>query len=484
MSNIQVNYTGDGATVLYTITFDYLRRAHVKASINGSNTIDFTFANDTTLQFNSAPANGAAISLFRETSADAVDNTFFPNSSISSESLNDNFLQTLLVSEEAREIAAEAQLGNLVPGSIGTAALTDGAVTSVKIANNTIVNEDINASAAIADTKLATIATAGKVSNSATTATSSNTVSAIVARDGSGNFSAGTITAALTGAASSNVLKSGDTMTGALVVPLASAATPSLTFTGDLNTGVFSPGADQVAISTNGVERVEFGTTEVVFNDGGADVDFRIEGDTKANLFKVDAGADTVIIDGLTHPSADGTADQAVVTNGSGVLSFATRARSVQATAVASTSGTSIDFTSIPGWVTRVTVMLAGVSTNGTSSLLLQIGDSGGIENTGYTSYSGDASGNLSANLSTAGFILTSTGIDAVMQFHGDIVITRLSGNTWVASNTLGTESIAFNVFVGAGSKTLSDVLDRVRLTTVGGANTFDAGTINIMYEG
>jgi hypothetical protein len=120
----------------------------------------------------------------------------------------------------------------------------------------TIDNADINASAAIVDTKLATIATAGKVSNSATTATDANTASAIVARDASGNFTAGTITAALTGAASSNVLKAGDTMTGALVVPLASAATPSITFTGDLNTGIYSPGADQVAISTGGTGRL------------------------------------------------------------------------------------------------------------------------------------------------------------------------------------------------------------------------------------
>jgi hypothetical protein len=96
----------------------------------------------------------------------------------------------------------------------------------------------------------------GKVSNSATTAASANTASAIVARDASGNFTAGTITAALTGAASSNVLKAGDTMTGALVVPLASAATPSLTFTGDLDTGVFSPGANQVAVATNGTGRL------------------------------------------------------------------------------------------------------------------------------------------------------------------------------------------------------------------------------------
>lgn len=75
-------------------------------------------------------------------------------------------------------------------------------VTSAMIVNGTIVNDDINASAAIVDTKLATIATAGKVSNSATTATSANTASAIVARDASGNFTAGTITAALTGNAS------------------------------------------------------------------------------------------------------------------------------------------------------------------------------------------------------------------------------------------------------------------------------------------
>ena len=161
--------------------------------------------------------------------------------------------------------------GNIVLGSsanVATSTAVTGDVTIsnagvTAIATGVIVNADINASAAIVDTKLATIATAGKVSNSATTATDSNTASAIVARDASGNFTAGTITAALTGAASSNVLKAGDTMTGALVVPLASAATPSLTFTGDLDTGVFSPGANQVAVATNGVARLTTSTTAV-----------------------------------------------------------------------------------------------------------------------------------------------------------------------------------------------------------------------------
>jgi hypothetical protein len=91
------------------------------------------------------------------------------------------------------------------------------------------------------------------------------------------------------------------TIAGPVVHPLGAAATPSLTFTGDPNTGIYSPGADQVAISTNAVERVEFGTSEVVFNDGGTNYDFRIEGDTNANLFFVDASTDRVGI-GTTSP--------------------------------------------------------------------------------------------------------------------------------------------------------------------------------------
>jgi len=94
-------------------------------------------------------------------------------------------------------------------------------------------------------------------------------------------------------------------LAGSLSVGLAagSASTPSLFFTGDLNTGIYSPGADQVAITTNGVERVEWGTSEVVFNDGGANYDFRIEGDTNSSLFFVDASAEAVGI-GVTDPGS------------------------------------------------------------------------------------------------------------------------------------------------------------------------------------
>ena len=77
-------------------------------------------------------------------------------------------------------------------------------------------------------------------------------------------------------------------------IALGSAATPSISFTGDTNTGIYSPGADQVAVATNGVERVEFGTAEVVFNDGGTDYDFRVKGDTSSHLLFVDASTDRV----------------------------------------------------------------------------------------------------------------------------------------------------------------------------------------------
>lgn len=121
---------------------------------------------------------------------------------------------------------------------------------------DSIVNSDINSSAAIADTKLATIQTAGTVLNSATTATSTNTASAIVARDTLGNFSANVISADLvgdvTGSSSNNVLLAGDTMTGSLVLPAGTATNPSLQFSGNTNVGL-SANSNTLTLSTNGV---------------------------------------------------------------------------------------------------------------------------------------------------------------------------------------------------------------------------------------
>lgn len=281
----------------------------------------------------------------------------------------------------------------------------------------------------------------------------------------------------------------GGTLTGALLADDGgTAALPAIAFDGDPNTGIFRPAADQLGIATNGVERVKFSTSEVVLNDGGADVDFRVEGDTKANLFKVDAGADTVIIDGLTHPSADGSADQALVTNGSGVLSFASRSRLVQTASQPTTSGLSIDFTSIPSWVKRITVMFDQVSTNGSSIVQVQLGDSGGVETTGYLSAGGYISTAAGVTSTSSGGYNSGFAIfagTASQNRDGIMTIANISGNKWVASHSMSVidGSTAIPLF-GGGRKELSATLDRIRITTVNGTDTFDSGSVNIIYEG
>jgi hypothetical protein len=148
------------------------------------------------------------------------------------------------------------------------------------------------------------------------------------------------------------------------------------------------------------------------------------------------------------------------------------------ATAQNTTSGTSIDFTGIPSWAKRITVMLNGVSTNGANNLLVQIGDSGGIENTGYVSTAFDRSDETQG---TAGFILTS-GNAAAIASSGLFICCLVGSNTWVGSSTLSRSDVGG--WAAAGTKTLSGTLDRITLTTVNGTDTFDAGSVNIMYEG
>jgi hypothetical protein len=151
----------------------------------------------------------------------------------------------------------------------------------------------------------------------------------------------------------------------------------------------------------------------------------------------------------------------------------------VSGTSQATTSGTSIDFTGIPSWVKRITVMFNGVSTNGLSNYQIQIGD-GSINTTGYSSVGTgmDATG-VSITAYTTGFGIRSTS--ATYAISGSVVLTLVSSNIWVANGVLST-SLPFT-FTTSGTKTLSGVLDRVRITTVNGTDTFDAGSINILYE-
>jgi hypothetical protein len=149
----------------------------------------------------------------------------------------------------------------------------------------------------------------------------------------------------------------------------------------------------------------------------------------------------------------------------------------------ATTSGTSIDFTSIPSWVKKITVQFVGVSTSGTSDIIVQIGDGGGVETSGYLGGVTRLTTGAATQNNTNGFGVCEAN-DANTVIHGHMLITvEDSANfTWVASTTT-CNSDTGQVNVGAGSKSLSAALDRVRITTAGGADTFDAGAINILYE-
>ena len=150
-------------------------------------------------------------------------------------------------------------------------------------------------------------------------------------------------------------------------------------------------------------------------------------------------------------------------------------------TAVASTSGTSIDFTSIPSWVKRITVMIAGMSTNGTSEYVLRIGDSATISATGYV---GAYATNAVAAASTTGFGFGNGSSATATIVSGSFVLTTLDVATfkWTCIGMLG-ESDTVRMTYSAGSKTLAGALTNVRVTTLNGTDAFDAGSINILYE-
>jgi hypothetical protein len=170
----------------------------------------------------------------------------------------------------------------------------------------------------------------------------------------------------------------------------------------------------------------------------------------------------------LTSPVIAGTP------TGVGVLTLGT---------AVSVSGTSVDFTSIPSWVKRITVLFAGVSTSGTSIIIIQLGDSGGFETSGYSGVASylDNAASAASTATTTGIALSAINT-APSTWNGEISISNYTGNGWTASGTTANPEIPRTNPTGY-NKILSDRLDRIRITTVNGTDTFDAGILNIIYE-
>lgn len=177
-----------------------------------------------------------------------------------------------------------------------------------------------------------------------------------------------------------------------------------------------------------------------------------------------------------------------ITVNGSGTVSGVSpgglsASQLVLGTAQNSTSGTSIDFTGIPNWVKRITVMFNGVSTTGAGSdIALRVG-SGSITSSGYNSSSvrHGAAAHFYRN-STAAFLLT-CDLNSGDLFYGRLSLINVSGNSWILSGLIDSTTNANELSSSHGGIQLGGTLDRIRITTINGTDTFDAGSINIMYE-
>jgi hypothetical protein len=187
----------------------------------------------------------------------------------------------------------------------------------------------------------------------------------------------------------------------------------------------------------------------------------------------------TMIIDGTNGLTFNDATTQAAAGLVVGSASPVTRG-----TSVASTSGTSIDFTSIPSWVKRITVILNGVSLSGSAHLLVQIGVGSSPTTSGYlsgTTYALIASSGTLGTTSTAGYCMWIGSTSYTPSGH--MVISNISGNNWICSGLVANTNSVGYTGQAAGTGSLSGTLGMVRITSTNGTDTFDAGSINILYE-
>ena len=216
--------------------------------------------------------------------------------------------------------------------------------------------------------------------------------------------------------------------------------------------------------------------------------------DGRRHLFiKTNAGANALTIAGNGTETINGSASVAstgqydtfkVISNGTNwnIEISGLRLSSEQAT----TSGTSVDFTGIPSWVKRITVGIVGVSGNGTSIPMIQLGTAGGFETSGYSgnAFNITTAPAVSDTAMSAGFLLAGLSAATVV-IHGiaTLILEDAANNTWAFSSVLGRSDVSTSMQFAGGTKSLSAVLTQIRFTFVNGSDAFDAGAVNLLLE-
>jgi hypothetical protein len=368
----------------------------------------------------------------------------------------------------------------------------------------------------------------GAVFSSGTTFSGSVVMSSTVSMNGNNNIGNTT---------SATILSGSVTQTSGSVLFLDAAATtsaaPPLSWSGDTNTGIYRPAADTLALVTGGTDRLKIDSSgnvnvggNVILGTGDATTSvsgsiLRAPSGAGTNIagsnLEIQAGngtgtggSGTIALKTAAAGSSGSTANtltQRLLITKNGGFSFGSGATDYGSTGqvlksngdappsfgstittgtAVSASGTSVDFTSIPSWVRRITVIFSGVSTSGTSPVQIQLGTGSTPTYTtsGYTGLSSVvANGSTGASTKTSGLVADFGGGNlAAAVREGLATFCTLNGTTWVGNSSLGLSNSAFQA-ISSTSIALGAALTAIRITTVNGTDTFDAGSINIFYE-
>lgn len=490
-------YTGNGATTQFALTFPYIRKEHVYVSVNYTNQ-SYTWVNDSTVQLAPAPANGARVEVRRVTPVNAPLVDFTDGSTLVAADLDTNALQQTYINQEQDDAFKDAVFINS-QGLLdaGNKRITNVAGPSApQDAANKLYVDLLVAAATLADGDYGdiTVSNTGStwvIDNNAVTTAKLNSAAGAEAVTSAVIRNGAVTTAKLDGTAGAQavttaVVRDGAITTAKLDGTVASeAVTTSVIRDSAVTAAKINSGAVTTAKldSTAGAQAV---TTSVV-RDGAI---------TTAKLDST-AGAQAittaVVRDGaITTAKLDSTAGSQAVTTAvirDGAVTAAKLSFPIISTSTykqfnwnLSTSNTVLDFENIFTSATkRITVMFNGLSTNGSVSYLVQLGETVGGVPSYFTSNYNSTSVSTS---STAGFIVVSGS--AVNLISGHMVITKAASPTpndlWVASlackfNTGGSG-------YGAGDALIpTNALTSLRITTTTGIPVFDAGGVSVMYE-
>jgi len=435
MATRRYAYVGDGVRTSFPVAFPYINKNHVKVSVNGVPVTSFTWSSPNNIVFSSPPTG--AVLVYGETPTTALVN--FQTEVISPSAVDIATQQSLYVAVEVVDAVAES-FDDAKDRSQHTGTQPASSISDFEEAVQDILGGAVEAGPNIS---VGYNDSTGKLVLSATGSLSvdwNTLANRPTSFTPSGHtHSYGDIPGLSEALTALQGPVDGDDLLNGTVVNAKLANMAASTVKGSVAGGVPSDLSAENVRTIIGI--VSSGTAGLAPASGGGTVNFL---------------------------RADGT----WTAPPSGII--------VLGTQQATTSGTQFNFTSIPAGVNEIVVSFDGVSLSGTDNLLVQLGTSGGVEATGYVSGSTLAFGGSSAQVatSTAGFIFFAGG--TAFNISGQMIIRRMSANKWTQSHV--GSSGASSTAQGGGVKTLSGEIDRIRILATG-ANTFDAGSVNISYR-